>query len=57
MGHGLPGGIADAGQQVGQDRGSRKLSLVWPMALSQDRPPSCSWHQAIGWSVLIPPPV
>ena len=57
MGHGLPGGIADAGRQVGQDRGSRKLSLVWPMALSQDRPPSCSWHQAIGWSVLIPPPV
>ena len=57
MGHGLPGGIADAGQQVGQDRESRKLSLVWLMALSQDRPPSCSWHQAIGWSVLIPPPV
>jgi hypothetical protein len=29
--------------------------MVWPLPVYQDRPPSKSWHQAVGWSAPIAP--
>ncbi len=35
--------------------GSVYDSSVWPPPVYQDRPPSYSWHQAIGWSAPMAP--